>query len=53
MRLILLDNTRKFDTIVEVNHFVVLMVTIHTRFMRYLIVFSLLLIDTSKERYAL
>jgi hypothetical protein len=52
-RLILLDNMRKFDTIVEVNHYSVLMVTIHIIFMFYLIVFSLLLIDTSKERYSI
>ena len=52
-RQLLLDNTRKFDTIDEVNHYVVLKVTIHTLFMHYLIVFSLLLMDTSEERYVL
>jgi hypothetical protein len=52
-RLFLLDKWRKFDTITEVNRYAVLMVTIHTIFMHYLIVLSLLLLDTSKERYAL
>jgi len=45
-RLILLDNTRKFDTIAEVNHQAVLMVTIHIIFMQYFIAFSLPLRDT-------
>ena len=44
--LILLDNTRKFDTIAEVNHQAVLMVTIHIIFMQYFIAFSLPLRDT-------
>jgi len=43
----------KFDTIAEVNRYAVLMGTIHIIFMRYLIVISLLMLDTSKERYAL
>jgi len=44
---------RKFDTIAEINRYGVLMVTIHIIFMRYLIVISLLMLDTSKEKYAL
>ena len=48
-----MDKMRKFDTIAEVNRYVVLMVTIHIILMRYLIVISLLMLDTSKERYAL
>jgi len=50
---VLLDKMRKFDTIAEVNRYVVLMVTIHIIVMRYLIVLPLLLLNTSKERYAL
>jgi len=48
-----LDKMRKFDTIAEVNRYVVLMVTIHIIVMRYLIVLPLLLLNTNKERYAL
>src|SRR6266566_9858829 len=50
---VLLDKMRKFDTIAEVNRYAVLMGTIHIIFMRYLIVISLLMLDTSNERYAL
>ena len=50
---VLLDKMRKFATIAEVNRYVVLMVTIHIIFMRCLIVISLLMLDTSKEKYAL
>ena len=50
---VLLDKMRKFDTIAEINRYGVLMVTIHIIFMRYLIVISLLMLDTSKEKYAL
>jgi hypothetical protein len=52
-RLILLDNMRKFDTIAEVNLYSIPMVTVHTLYMSYLIVFALLLINTSRERYSL
>jgi len=48
-----LDKMGKFDTIAEVNRYAVLMVTIHIIFMRCLIVISLLMLDTSKEKYAL
>ena len=50
---VLLDKMRKFDTIAEVNRYVVLMVTIHIIFMHYLIVLPLLLLNTNKVRYAL
>jgi len=50
---VLLDKMRKFDTIAEINRDGVLMGTIHIIFMLYLIVISLLMLDTSIERYAL
>ena len=50
---VLLDKMRKFDTIAEINRYGVLMGTIHIIFMLYLIVISLLMLDTSIERYAL
>jgi len=48
-----LDKMRKFDTIAEINCYGVLMGTIHIIFMRYLILISFLMVDTSNERYAL
>lgn len=48
-----MDELRKFDTIAGVNYYAVLMVTNHTLFMNFLIVFALLSIDTYDERYAL
>ena len=48
-----MDKMRKFDTIAEINCYTVLKVTIHIIFMHYIIVFPLLMIDTSKERYSL
>jgi len=49
-RLFLFDKMEKFDTIADIKHRAVLMVTIHIIFMYFFIVFSLLLRDTSEER---
>jgi len=49
-RLFLLDKMGKFDTIAEIKHQAVLMVTIHIIFMHFFIVFSLHLRDTREER---